>query len=142
MIPGNLTGSQAFFATSVYVGGPGHQVFAHIEFQPNGNVARVEGSTLEIAQEEDEGDWYAPNTANIGGGYWLRITRTSGSGMGYDGAPLNTWISILTGPRVRHQLNTGGFLFVDTDYSVEISNDAGATTLVTHTVNIYVATEV
>lgn len=142
MLPGGIAGPQTFFAASGWFGGGSGTAFAHVSFQGNGNIELVEGTTFAVATPQDAGDWYSPVSSGIGSAYWVRVTRTSGTALGYVGPALGVWNSLSSNAVVRHEVNVGGFNSLNTTYNIAIATDSvGSNILVNHTVTINIDTE-
>jgi hypothetical protein len=142
MIPGGVTGPLNLFAISDYVGGSGVTIFADTTFQTNGNIQTREGDTTAIATLTDAGDWRTPNSPGIGGSYWVRFTRIAGSSSGYTGDTLGVWHSLSSNRMVGHSMvSIGSFQQRDGTYTAEISDNGGASTLVTHTITVAITYE-
>lgn len=74
------------------------------------------------------GSWYSPNAANVGSGYWIKITRTSGTtGVNFSAAQ-GSWTNITNGSlSIGMTGYTGDVGTVSVGGTYQISSSAGGT---------------
>lgn len=128
--PSNLTSLQGvtFFAESL-----GDSASQTLRFNANGTW-EVFGSGQLV--DTGGGIWYKPITTNIGANYYVKFTKTAGSG----GSATTGWLLLNTARSVGVFIASGAF---NPTYTVQLATDAAGTNIVqtTTSITLYVSAE-
>jgi hypothetical protein len=85
------------------------------------------------------GNWASPTTSSIGNNYWIRFTRTAGSGLNLGSSTATTgWLALSSQQNITltHNGYSGGY--IDSTYNIDISSDSGGSNIVASCTGTYI----